>query len=221
MVSLWFAIGSWKWPGDALGKGTKETSQTMEQHFDLSALENSFGGCDAAETKPCIHSLWRTHKQHLPSDYEDFRQCMQCMLTFFPSFSTEECYCSVCSSFAAGSCLRWWWALLLSHIFKHTQWWGCFRHLSCNNSRVCTQVDWDMTLVQTLTIFCRNQIHAVISRWFALVASCSESGIQNAWGGSGYQSISLFYGTVASSSKIYFAKTEKEMSDSQNSQPPR
>ena len=55
-----------------------------------------------------------------------------------------------------------------------------------------------MNLVQTLTIFCRNQIHAVISRWFALVASCSESGIQNAWGGSGYQnyqSISLFYGT--------------------------
>lgn len=38
---------------------SEETSQTMEQHFDLSALENSFGGCD--DEPFCSHIFLNTH----------------------------------------------------------------------------------------------------------------------------------------------------------------
>ena len=68
----------------------------MEQHFDLSALENSFGGCDAAETKPCIHSLSRTHTSstcraitrilgsavNIFSKFLDRRVLLQCLQQF-------------------------------------------------------------------------------------------------------------------------------------------
>eukprot|EP00435_Cladocopium_sp_Y103_P070160 s172_g34.t1 len=38
---------------------SEDTSQTMEQHFDLSALEKSFGGCD--DEPFCSHIFLNTH----------------------------------------------------------------------------------------------------------------------------------------------------------------